>query len=106
MIVNHEVISPSTKQSLSLELVVVRNDNNIGSDMNGERVLLSIQNGKYYNLGTIGGRIWDLIERPEPIGFIVNTLLDEYDVERSICEAQVFGYLAHLSEERLVQFGV
>ena len=28
--------------------------------MDGEKVMLSINNGKYYNLGEIGGDIWEL----------------------------------------------
>ena len=40
---------------------------NIVSDMDGEKVMLSIQSGKYYNLGTLGGEIWELMK--EPISF-------------------------------------
>ena len=29
--------------------------------MGGEKVMLSVKNGKYYNLGEIGGEIWELI---------------------------------------------
>jgi len=32
-------------------------EGNIVSNMDGEKVMLSIKNGKYYNLGEIGGFI-------------------------------------------------
>ena len=32
--------------------------------MDGEKVMLSIEKGKYYNLGLLGGVIWELIESP------------------------------------------
>ena len=35
---------------------------NIVSDMSGEKIMLSIEKGKYYNLGEIGGEIWELIQ--------------------------------------------
>ena len=36
---------------------------NIVSDMGGEKVMLSVNKGKYYNLGEIGGDIWELIRK-------------------------------------------
>ena len=36
---------------------------NIVSDMGGEKVMLSIENGKYYNLGEMGGEIWEFNPR-------------------------------------------
>lgn len=101
-----EVMIQDLNASFSLDLLAVQNKNNIASDMNGEKVLLSIENGKYYNLGAIGGRIWDMMSYPESIGSIVNALMDEYEIDRSTCEQQVFSFLTHLSEERLVQFGM
>ena len=44
---------------ISLESVVSQVDGQIVSDMGGEKVMLSIHNGKYYNLGGLGGRIWE-----------------------------------------------
>lgn len=101
-----ELMGKPDQQALSLDLRAVQNKNSIASDMNGEKVLLSIDNGKYYNLGAIGGRIWDMMTYPESIGSIVNTLIDEYEIDRTTCEEQVFSFLTHLSEERLVQFGI
>ncbi|RJE91140.1 lasso peptide biosynthesis PqqD family chaperone [Paenibacillus sp. 1011MAR3C5] len=106
MVYKGELISQPEYQTFSLDLLAVQNKNNIASDMNGEKVLLSIDNGKYYNLGAIGGRIWDMMAYPETIGSIVNTLMDEYEIDRTTCEEQVFSFLTHLSEERLVQFGI
>ena len=43
-----------TKQ-ISLQNMVAQIPGNIVSDMGGEKVMMSINNGKYYNLGEIGG---------------------------------------------------
>jgi hypothetical protein len=55
----------------------VQAEGNLVSDMNGEKVMMSILNGKYYNLGTIGGRIWELIASPRSAGQIVELLMTE-----------------------------
>lgn len=75
---------------------------NIVSDMDGEKVMLSVKNGKYYNLGEIGGEIWGLLENPTSIDDIVKEMLDTYDVEREQCEKEVLFFIELLLKERLL----
>ncbi|MFJ7934431.1 lasso peptide biosynthesis PqqD family chaperone [Sporosarcina sp. NPDC096371] len=75
---------------------------NIVSDMDGEKVMLSIQSGKYYNLGEIGGEIWELLEEPTSIEKLVTTLQSRYDVEQAECEEHVIAFLTQLLDEDLV----
>lgn len=82
---------------------VVRVKGNIVSDMDGEKVMLSIQNGKYYNLGEIGGEIWDLVESPTQVAEVVEALFSRYEVERSVCEEQTLAFLRQLAKESLVE---
>ena len=51
-------------QKVTLHSTIVQTHGNIVSDMDGEKVMLSIEKGKYYNLGLLGGVIWELIESP------------------------------------------
>ncbi|WP_309121667.1 lasso peptide biosynthesis PqqD family chaperone [Paenibacillus sp.] len=82
---------------------VVQGKDHIVSDMDGEKVMLSIRNGKYYNLGEIGGDIWDLIASPSRIEAVVDALLARYDVERDQCEEHVLTFLARLADEKLIE---
>ncbi|MEK0315263.1 lasso peptide biosynthesis PqqD family chaperone [Cohnella sp. 56] len=75
---------------------------NIVSDMAGEKVMLSVQKGNYYNLGEVGGRIWELINKPQTAEAIVDHLLEEYAVERSVCQAQVQLFLEQLVRQQLI----
>lgn len=76
---------------------------NIISDMDGEKVMLSIDNGKYYNFGEIGGEIWNIMTETITIDQVVRTLIDIYDVEQVECEQQVFSFLEQLLEENLIE---
>jgi hypothetical protein len=89
--------------TISLLDVIVQGQGNIVSDMGGEKVMLSVHNGKYYNLGELGGRIWDLIHEPIRISELVNALMLEYDVDQSECEQAIISFLTHLTEEGLIQ---
>ncbi|WP_316569587.1 lasso peptide biosynthesis PqqD family chaperone [Neobacillus sp. YIM B06451] len=88
---------------ISLDETVVQRNGNITSDMGGEKVMLSITNGKYYNLGEIGGEIWGLIESPIQIRKIVDQLTDSYNVENSVCQEQVLVFLEQLFNEGLIE---
>lgn len=90
-------------QQLSLTNLVRQGEGNIVSDMSGEKVMLSITNGKYYNLGDMGGEIWDLIKESISINQIITILLSKYEVDQSECEEQVSSFLKHLQEEGLIQ---
>jgi acetylornithine/succinyldiaminopimelate/putrescine aminotransferase len=89
-------------QQLSLTNLVRQGEGNIVSDMNGEKVMLSITNGKYYNLGDMGGEIWDLMKESISINQIITILLSKYEVDQSECEEQVTSFLKHLHEEELI----
>lgn len=83
---------------------IVQGKENIVSDMDGEKVMMNITNGNYYNLGKVGGRIWSLIGNPISAAELVTLLMSEYDVEQTVCEDQVISFLKHLSEEKLIDF--
>jgi len=82
---------------------IKQKEGNIVSDMDGEKVMLSISNGKYYNLGKIGGVIWDLIEKPMSYLELVDSLVNNYDVDRDECEQQVLSFLESLKKEELIE---
>lgn len=85
------------------EYVIHQVPGNLVSDMAGEKVMLSIKNGKYYNLGEIGGEIWDLLSKPITIQKLIFTLQSQYEIDQSECEQQVTIFLNQLLKEGLVQ---
>ncbi|WP_164667428.1 lasso peptide biosynthesis PqqD family chaperone [Virgibacillus doumboii] len=90
-------------KTISINDIVSQIEGNIVSDMDGEKVMLSIQNGKYYNLGEIGGEIWEFIKEPASIHDLIRSLVAQYDVEESECRDQTIGFIDHLLEEGLVK---
>ncbi|MCQ6275268.1 lasso peptide biosynthesis PqqD family chaperone [Bacillus sp. V3B] len=89
-------------KKITLNYTVSQREGNIVSDMDGEKVMMSIQNGKYYNLGEIGGVIWDLIKAPITVNQVIMELISQYDVKENECEVEVVSFLEHLSKEGLI----
>lgn len=90
-------------ERISLKSQIVQSEENIVSDMDGEKVMLNVQKGKYYNLGQTGGEIWELIKTPIMVTELVSTLLSKYNIERIDCEEQVLSFLDCLFQEGLIQ---
>lgn len=90
------------KENILVESKIAQIPGNIVSDMDGEKVMLNIENGKYYNLGELGGAIWELIKEPISIDSLIMKLLSEYEVEKIECEKHVISFLKELYSEGLI----
>jgi hypothetical protein len=88
---------------LKLDTQVQRNPNLIASDLDGEKVMMSVETGSYYGLADTGGRIWELLDQPRRISEVCEALLAEYSVEPAACEQQTLTFLTQLVQEGLVQ---
>ena len=88
---------------MNLSSRIVQVEGNIVSDMDGEKVMLSIKNGKYYNLGEVGGFIWESIKQPTTIGNVIETIQAEYDATLEQCEADIIPFLEMLRKENLIE---
>lgn len=72
------------------------------ADMNGSAVMMDIMTGKYYNLGEVGGRIWELLEDPTDLGTLIGKLTAEYDVSADRCRADTLPFLEKLISQGLL----
>lgn len=88
---------------LPFTAIVVRSPDQVSGDLDGKVVLLSIENGEYYNLNEVGSRIWTLLEKPMTVAALIERLLAEFDVERPTCEKEALEFLAQLRKDNLLR---
>lgn len=91
------------ESQVSINNLIVQVPGNIVSDMNGEKVMLSIKNGKYYNLGEIGGFIWECIHQPKSVRDVIKEVQTTYSVTFEQCETDIIPFLEMLSKESLIE---
>lgn len=75
----------------------------VAAEMEGQIVMLSVTNGKYYGLDSISSRIWNLLDVPRCVTDLVDLLVTEYDVESQQCKLDVLELLTYLYNEDLVE---
>ncbi len=91
------------EKKINLETSVCQKKDLFVTDIDGEKVMMHIDNGKYYAMNEVGSRIWDIIINPISVEQIVITLNDEYDIERSVCETAVLDFLESVYNENLIE---
>ena len=89
-------------QNITDETIVKRNPEMLASEIDGEKVMMSMDKGDYFGLNTVGSRIWELIEDEIEVNGLIDKMLDEFDVEASECKADLIGFLNELNEKGLI----
>ena len=92
-----------TQQKISDASTVVAAPEQMASELSGEVVILNLESGKYYSLDGVGATVWKLIQEPQTVGAIKETLLNTYDVTSERCEADLQALLTSLQTAGVVE---
>lgn len=82
--------------------LVKRNNRLVFSEVDGEIIMISLEQGKYYGLETIGTEIWHMIKEPFKVKEIIDKLLELYEVSYETCSKEVKTLLDNMNREGLV----
>lgn len=88
---------------VDLTTTIKRKDGYADTEVDGNKVLMSVESGMYYGLNGMGTEIWKRIDQSIQVSVLVQELLDEYDVSRRDAEAQVLSFLNELDENNLIE---
>ncbi len=88
-------IQKDQKASISSEVLF--------QEVSGETVLLDLASENYFGLDEVGTRIWGLLQSGFSIGETMDTLMEEYEVERATLEKDVGELLEKLVEAGLIK---
>ncbi|MGH9651755.1 MAG: PqqD family protein [Terriglobales bacterium] len=67
-----------------------------------EAVILHLKDGTYYGLNAVGATVWNLIQQPRTVAELRDSVLRQYEVERSQCEQDLTRLLQELTEAGLI----
>lgn len=89
--------------SLSTSTRIMRDPDIIATDMDGETVMMSIEQGQYYGLSGIGPFLWDLLVEPMSIEQLCKQVLQAFDVDEATCQADVPAFVDDLLEKGVLR---
>ncbi len=87
---------------LALDTTVVRRPDSVFTDMDGDTVIMSIEQGNYYGMGAVGTLVWKILEHPKTIGEIVQAVRMEYAVDEDTCQNDMIEFIEDLIKNELV----
>lgn len=68
----------------------------------GKQILLNLDDGQYYALDEVSGRIWDLCDGSLTVGTIVEAICQDYDAPPEVIEADVLAFVGEMAAENLL----
>ena len=74
----------------------------LAQELAGETVLLDLASESYFGLDAVGTRVWQLLQSGAGQAELIDTLLDEYEVERNTLEEDITDLLQRLAEAGLI----
>jgi hypothetical protein len=90
------------KQEIGPDTVLQRRKDLLFNEVDGEIIILSIDNGKYIGLNKIGSRIWALLENSTTIETLINKLIKEYHVSAENCFNDIKSFINQLLNYKLI----
>jgi hypothetical protein len=91
------------KGKISTESIVNRIEDILASDVDDEKIMMSIAQGQYYSLDPVASRVWELIQKPVMVSDLIDALLLKYDIDRETCEGDVLTFLEDLNEKGILE---
>lgn len=87
---------------ITTNTTIQRNNEILTSDLDGEKVMMSIKFSEYYGLGKTGSFIWDNIEKPIKICDLIDLITDKFNVEKEKCYNDISPFINDLVEKELI----
>jgi hypothetical protein len=84
---------------------VVPNPQVLFREIQGEGILLQLENGKYFGLNDVGTRMWQLIVEHQSLQIVLARLESEYDVDAAELRTDLLRLVDDLSRNRLLDPG-
>lgn len=97
-----EVLTMDENKMISINAIISQKTGFDETNMDGEVVMMDINEGKYYCLNDVGSRIWELIKKPIAVKDVMSVILSEYDVDAKVCEDEVYGFLIRIYNDELI----
>lgn len=79
-----------------------RNEQVIAQKTENNLLLLNMQDGNYFSLNEVGGRIWELCDGNRTVKLIIAALAQEYEVPADVLEADTLALLDELCSAQLI----
>ena len=90
---------------LSLSTKVYKNKNIISNQIDGETVIMRIEENDYFQLDETGTYIWNIIDKPISVIEISDKIIEHFGISREQSENDMLNFINELSRKKIVITG-
>jgi hypothetical protein len=83
--------------------IISRSPSVVTAEVDGEVVMMSIEQGQYFGLDDIGSVIWKRLDTPCAFADLIDRLAADYDADRASIAADVRALLETMAERDVVR---
>lgn len=86
------------------ETLIERNSEMMVADMDGELVMMDVNQGNYFSVNQVGSHIWTKLETPQTVAALVTSVKDAFKTEDATqVKADVDRFLTDLETHKLIR---
>lgn len=90
-------------QTIDMMTVVTHGNEHVATEIDSRVVMMSVEQGKYYGLDSVGSRTWNLLEQPRRVTDVCAIIQDEFAVDRETCERDILKFINQLVAANLLR---
>jgi hypothetical protein len=90
------------KKEITPDTLLQRKPDMLFNEIDGEVVMLSIENSEYYGMDKVGSRIWQLLENPIRFKDLVDRLMEEYEVSVEQCNQDTLNFIKKMIDKKIL----
>jgi hypothetical protein len=95
--------SAEKTRQIGATTLISRSPSVLTAEVDGEIVMMSIEQGRYFGLDDIGSDIWKRIEPPCSFAALVDALAADYEADRATIAADVQALLDRMADQDVVK---
>jgi hypothetical protein len=84
------------------DTTLVRTTETLATEVDGEIVLISITDGRYFGLDSVGSEIWRRLEQPKRVDALCAELKEHFEGDPETIEREAIAFLDTLVDSKLV----
>jgi ornithine carbamoyltransferase len=88
---------------MDLDQKITFSETVFAQEVDGEMVLLDMESENYFGLDEVGTAIWHAMQEKETLHEVLDTLLEQYEVEAEVLERDLSNFVTKLLESGLVE---
>ncbi len=89
-------------KTISLNTILKKEDNFIETEIDGERIVMHIDNAEFFVFNPTSQAIWSAIDGSNSISDICQALKEQFEIEGSAYEQDVLDFANDLGKKNLV----